>query len=177
MLEYHDALQQHRQGENGDSDEKSSREKKKKNGAASSSRWKWGDFEMDGCVHKISEHSVRTLLGSSNRAPRWAVAHKFPPTAIVTELLDVEVQVGRTGALTPVAILKPVDLGGVTVQRATMHNFMHMRQMLGNVDRVMKGSSVMVRRAGDVIPQVVSRVLLPDAQPGETAKVNHKGKR
>jgi len=129
--------------------------------------YQWGDFDVDGCVHKLVHESHRQLLGNSNRFPRWAVAHKFPPTAVVTDLLGMEVQVGRTGALTPVAILKPVDVAGVTVQRATLHNFPHMRQVLGDVDRVRKGCSVVVRRAGDVIPQVVSRVVVEDAIDGE----------
>jgi len=129
--------------------------------------YQWGDFDVDGCVHKLVHESHRQLLGNSNRFPRWAVAHKFPPTAVVTDLLGMEVQVGRTGALTPVAILKPVDVAGVTVQRATLHNFPHMRQVLGDVDRVRKGCSVVVRRAGDVIPQVVSRLVVEDAIDGE----------
>jgi DNA ligase (NAD+) len=127
----------------------------------------WGDYDMDGCVHKISEQTFRKTLGASNRSPRWAIAHKFPPLSAVTTLLDIDVQVGRTGALTPVAILEPVDLRGVTVQRATLHNFIHMRQVLGGVDRIPKGSTVLVRRAGDVIPQVVQRVGQQDSS-GDT---------
>ena len=138
LLIYYAELSKHREGE--------------------TSRWVWGDYGMDGCVHKVCDPSLRQLLGASNRAPRWAVAHKFPPRAAVTKLLDIEVQIGRTGALTPVAILDPVDLGGVLVQRATLHNFAHMQQVLRSSDRVIKGCPVLVRRAGDVIPQVVSRV-------------------
>lgn len=140
MLDYHESLRLHREG------------------SAQQSVLKWGDYDMDGCVHKISEEPMRLTLGASNRAPRWAIAHKSPPLSAVTTLLDIGVQVGRTGALTPVAILEPVDLRGVTVQRATLHNFVHMRQLLGSVDRLPKGTQVMVRRAGDVIPQVVQRV-------------------
>ena len=140
---------------------------------------------MDGCVHKVSQLSLRRLVGNSNRAPRWAVAHKFPSQSAITSLLDIEVQVGRKlGALTPVAILEPVELGGVTVTRATLHNFQHMQQLLSgesatettenNAEESLtsssdeatpeerqrpmflgKGSKVLVRRAGDVIPQVV----------------------
>jgi DNA ligase (NAD+) len=123
----------------------------------------WGDYDMDGCVHKVAQGRLRAQLGSSNRAPRWAVAHKFPAQAAMTELVGIDVQVGRTGALTPVAILKPVDLGGVTVQRATLHNFQHMQQVLGgggDKEQIPKGCLVFVRRAGDVIPQVVSRAPL-----------------
>jgi DNA ligase (NAD+) len=140
MVEYHDSLRLHRET----SDRKSALD--------------WGDYDMDGCVHKISEQTVRKTLGASNRSPRWAIAHKFPPLSAVTALLDIDIQVGRTGALTPVAILEPMDLRGVTVQRATLHNFIHMRQILGGADRIPKGSPVLVRRAGDVIPQVVQRV-------------------
>ena len=83
---------------------------------------------MDGCVHKVANVTLRETLGSSSRVPRWAVAHKFPPQAVVTELLNLTVQVGRTGALTPVAELKPVVLQGVNVQRATLHNFGHVQK-------------------------------------------------
>lgn len=158
MLHYHDALRVYREELN-TAYLPARGESKRGSKKTVRSGLQWGDFDMDGCVHKISNGKFRTLLGTSNRAPRWAVAHKFPPTAVVTEIVDVEVQVGRTGALTPVAVLKPVDVDGVIVQRATMHNFPHMQQMLGRVDRVLKGSTVVVRRAGDVIPQVVSRVV------------------
>lgn len=134
MMTYYEALKKYRL------DEKS--EKGKGQGA-----YEWGDYVVDGCVHKIVEEPFRVLLGSSNRAPRWAVAHKFPPTTVVTDLLDVEVQVGRLGTLTPVAILRPVDIGGVSVQRATLHNFPFLRRIFG-ADRIRKGSSIMVRRAG-----------------------------
>jgi DNA ligase (NAD+) len=144
MMEYHESLRLHREG-------------------SDQSVFDWGDYDMDGCVHKISEQAIRKTLGASNRAPRWAIAHKFPPLSAVTALLDIDVQVGRTGALTPVAILEPVDLRGVTVQRATLHNFMHMRQILGGANRIPKGSQVLVRRAGDVIPQVVQRVGFQDS--------------
>ena len=165
MLEYHSELQRHREHED-DNNETTTTSKRSDHRLQQKHRnWQWGDYDMDGCVHKISEHAIREMLGSSNRAPRWAVAHKFQITAVVTELWGIDVQVGRTGALTPVAILKPIALaGGVTVQRATMHNFGHMRQMLlgnaadANEDvAILKNTSVMVRRAGDVIPQVVSR--------------------
>jgi len=144
MMAYYEALREFRLDERKVSNKAAGRSTKSKQ----QNDYEWGDFDMDGCVHKIAESSVRILLGSSTRFPRWAIAHKFPPTAVVTELLDMEVQVGRTGALTPVAVLKPVDIAGVTVQRATLHNFAHMRQVLGDVDRVLKGSSVLVRRAG-----------------------------
>jgi NAD-dependent DNA ligase len=156
MLDYHEALRAHRDADEASKPTTSKRDKTTT--ADGSELWEWGDFEMDGCVHKIADNTLRRALGNSNRAPRWAVAHKFTPTAVVTELWDVEIQVGRTGSLTPVAVLKPVDVGGVTVQRATMHNFPHMQQILGGVDKILKNSTVLVRRAGDVIPQVVSQV-------------------
>lgn len=139
MLTYYQALQKHRD------------EHKTTKG------YDWGDFEMDGCVHKISESTIRRLLGRSMKSPKWAVAHKFPPRAVVTKLLNVTVQIGRTGALTPVAELDPVTVGGVTIQRATLHNFGHLQQVLGGTETAV-GTSVLVRRAGDVIPQVVQRV-------------------
>ena len=141
LLEYHGQLRKY-----------------KENPAMKSGTLSWEDYDMDGCVHKVSEDSIRQLLGNSNRAPRWAVAHKFPPTTAVTSLLDVFVQVGRTGALTPVALLDPVDLSGVTIQRATLHNFGHMQHILCSNQSIAKGTGVLVRRAGEVIPQVVSIV-------------------
>ena len=146
MIQYYESLQKHREGVTADTRKKQ--------------KLVWGDYDMDGCVHKLSDFNLRNLMGASNRAPRWAVAHKFPPMAAVTQLRGVELQVGRTGALTPVAILDPVDLGGVKVQRATLHNFGHMRQILGaeQSETIPVGTPVFVRRAGDVIPQVVSRV-------------------
>lgn len=149
LLEYHQALMKHRE-----------------DSAHTNSTWQWGDYEMDGCVHKVDEASFRGVLGSSNRAPRWAVAHKFPPRVGVTRLLDVTVQVGRTGSLTPVAILEPVDLNGVSVQRATLHNFRHLQQTFGGTS-IPKETSVMVRRAGEVIPQIVGVV----GEPNKNAKV------
>ena len=108
------------------------------------------------------------LIGSSSRYPRWAIAHKFPAQCTVTKLRKVEVQVGRTGALTPVAVLDPVDLGGVIVSRASLHNFQFARSILeadefvqedGSMTYgIISGTSVMISRAGDVIPQVLRRI-------------------
>ena len=166
MLQYYDDLRKYRESMNSQNSNKANKIEKSARGKASKATlYEWGDFDMDGCVHKVLDESVRELLGSSNRAPRWAVAHKFPPTIAITELMNVEIQVGRTGALTPVAILKPVDIDGVTVQRATMHNFNHMQQILGHPNRVINGTKVLVRRAGEVIPQVMSRVFpMTDAE-------------
>ena len=146
MLSLYQALKTHREGLDSQMNQKNSTQ-----------TYDWGDFEMDGCVHKISQSRLRQVLGRSMKSPKWAVAHKFPPKAVVTKLLGVTVQVGRTGALTPVALLDPVDVGGVTIQRATLHNFGHLQQILGGTT-IAVGTSVLVRRAGEVIPQVVQRI-------------------
>ncbi|KAG7354446.1 NAD-dependent DNA ligase [Nitzschia inconspicua] len=131
--------------------------------------YQWGDYDTDGCVHKVSEAALRKFMGNSMKSPRHAIAHKFPAQSVVTRLLDIVVQVGRTGALTPVAILEPVEVGGVTIQRATLHNFGHMKEVLGKSSGEDEGTAnivqanqpVVVRRAGDVIPQIVRSIRLP----------------
>ena len=115
-------------------------------------------FEMDGAVIKVDSFELQAELGHTSRAPRWAIAYKFPPKQEHTTVEEIIVQVGRTGVLTPVAVLRPVRVGGVEVSRATLHN-------QDEVDKkdIRVGDTVVIQRAGDVIPEVVA--FLPDKRP------------
>ena len=122
-------------------------------------------YEIDGVVYKVNNISQQTRLGYVSRAPRFALAHKFPAEEALTTVLDIEVQVGRTGALTPVARLAPVFVGGVTVTNATLHNEEELRRK-----DIRIGDTVSVRRAGDVIPEV-ARILL-ERRPVDAREFN-----
>ena len=118
------------------------------------------DYDIDGIVYKVNNFSLQQRLGFRSSSPRWAIAHKFPAELSITIIEDIEIQIGRTGTLSPVAKLKPVNIGGVIVSSATLHNrdFIKGLDNKGNKIRdgadIRKGDWVTVYRAGDVIPKI-----------------------
>ena len=127
------------------------------------------DYDIDGVVVKIDEVALQLDLGEVAHDPRWAIAFKFAPTTVVTRLQDIAVNVGRTGVLTPFAVLEPVPVGGVTVERATLHNEDDIRRK-----DVRPGDEVIVQRAGDVIPQVVGPAI--SEQEGAQSVAAHEAR-
>lgn len=137
-------------------------------------------YEVDGVVAKVDDLEARTRLGTTARHPRWAIGFKFAPRGAATRLQAIEVQVGRTGVLTPVAVLRPVAVGGVTVTRATLHNWSELARRDLRV-----GDTVEVARAGDVIPEILGRVSgsrrgerlprVPSKCPACGSRVEHQG--
>ncbi|HNR86922.1 MAG TPA: NAD-dependent DNA ligase LigA [Spirochaetota bacterium] len=131
-------------------------------------RWRDGrhrlNFDIDGIVIKLDDFAARERVGATSKAPRWAVAWKFPAKEAVTTIVSVDLQVGRTGVITPVANLAPINIGGVIVKRATLHNFDEVRRLDARVN-----DTVTVKRAGDVIPKVVA--VLVDSRPNDARAI------
>ena len=127
------------------------------------------DYDIDGAVVKVDSFALQRALGSVAHDPRWAIAFKFAPTTVTTRLLSIEVNVGRTGVLTPFAVLEPAFVGGVTVERATLHNEDDIRRK-----DIRPGDDVILQRAGDVIPQVVGPVTTGETDDAEGRSVERE---
>jgi DNA ligase (NAD+) len=127
------------------------------------------EYEVDGMVIKVNSYSLQKKLGATLKSPRWAVAYKFPAHQATTKVEEITVQVGRTGILTPVALLKPVECGGVTISRATLHNFDEVRRL-----DVRVGDTVLVERAGEVIPKIVK--VITSKRTGKERRIVPPGK-
>ena len=122
------------------------------------------EHEIDGVVVKVDEVALQRRLGSTSRAPRWAIAYKYPPEEVTTKLLDIQVNVGRTGRVTPFGVMEPVQVAGSTVELATLHNADEVKRK-----GVLIGDTVVLRKAGDVIPEIVGPVV--DLRDGTRARV------
>ena len=129
------------------------------------------DYDIDGAVVKVDAYALQRALGSVAHDPRWAIAFKFAPTTVTTRLHSIEVNVGRTGVLTPFAVLEPVFVGGVTVERATLHNEDDIRRK-----DIRPGDDVILQRAGDVIPQVVGPVTTGETEDGEGRRASREAR-
>ena len=129
------------------------------------------DYDIDGAVVKVDSFALQRALGSVAHDPRWAIAFKFAPTTVTTRLHSIEVNVGRTGVLTPFAVLEPVFVGGVTVERATLHNEDDIRRK-----DIRPGDDVILQRAGDVIPQVVGPVTTGETEDAEGRPVGREAR-
>lgn len=123
------------------------------------------DYEIDGVVVKVNDLSLQKKLGSTARSPRWAIAYKYPPEEKMTKIIDIRVNIGRTGAITPVAILEPVNISGSTVQRASLHN----EDLIHEKD-LMIGDSVIIHKAGEIIPEILR--VVKEKRSGKEAKFN-----
>ncbi|MBD4656092.1 NAD-dependent DNA ligase LigA, partial [Xanthomonas citri pv. citri] len=121
---------------------------------------RWGEsrdeasHQIDGVVVKVDDVSLQRKLGATSRAPRWAIAYKYPPEEVNTELLDIRVNVGRTGRVTPYGVMRPVAVAGSTVEMATLHNAFEVKRK-----GVLIGDTVVLRKAGDVIPEILGPVV------------------